>query len=531
MATRDELEAELEWRRCHDVHYFLENYWYIKIRGGNTLMKLREPQQVALTSWVARKSSISLKARQIGWTTLATGYAFHSAFFGADREIVSLSKTERDAKKLVTMTNYSYVRLPQWIKDRGPSVKFTKLEAKFSNDSAIISLPSLEDPARGYTSWLVICDEWASFKNPENAWAAIKPSTEGGGQVIGFSTAKGYGNWFHKFYQAAEAGTNEFEAMFFPWDAVPDRDEEWYASQLRDMEPWQVAQEFPATAEEAFVSSGDPVFPKDRLEGVFLIQPAVKLGQLRPMNREGAPLTGRDVIFVGHEKSYLSLWEEPLPGMTYVLGADVAGGSVQGDYSTAHVICANNGKVVAVYRNHVDPHEYADHLNMLGLWYNNAKMAVERNGFGTPVLNVLAHRERYPNLYFHRRENYGRSVTRNPGWQNTQSTKAELVSQLQASINHRRILVPCKDTYTEMLAYARSISPSGVEKFEGKPHDDLVISLGIANLMLDEVKVKQFRDEEPEPDPGVLTHDWYDQMMEKATRFKPAPNTIGWNAA
>ena len=56
--------------------------------------------------------------------------------------------------------------------------------------------------------------------------------------------------------------------MFFPWSASEDRDESWYESKCESMLPWQLAQEYPTTPEEAFIKSGNPVFDLDALEGM-----------------------------------------------------------------------------------------------------------------------------------------------------------------------------------------------------------------------------------------------------------------------
>jgi hypothetical protein len=56
--------------------------------------------------------------------------------------------------------------------------------------------------------------------------------------------------------------------MFFPWSASEDRDESWYESKQASMLPWQLAQEYPTTPEEAFIKSGNPVFDLDVLEAM-----------------------------------------------------------------------------------------------------------------------------------------------------------------------------------------------------------------------------------------------------------------------
>ena len=54
--------------------------------------------------------------------------------------------------------------------------------------------------------------------------------------------------------------------MFYPWSATEDRGDSWYQEKIESMLPWQLAQEYPTTPEEAFVKSGNPVFDLDILE-------------------------------------------------------------------------------------------------------------------------------------------------------------------------------------------------------------------------------------------------------------------------
>jgi hypothetical protein len=98
-----------------------------------------------------------------------------------------------------------------------------------------------------------------------------------GGRIIGLSTANGSGNFFHQLWVGAATGSNNFVPMFFPWSASEDRGKEWYESKQESMLPWQLAQEYPSSAEEAFVKSGNPVFDLDVLSELAL---AVRSGQV-----------------------------------------------------------------------------------------------------------------------------------------------------------------------------------------------------------------------------------------------------------
>ena len=271
MGRLTELQQEAEWRHCCESEtYFLENYWSIAHPAhGRILFNLRGAQSSALRHWDDNRYSLTLKARQIGWTTLVAAHQFWMAFFKPDQNIIDLSRTERESVLLLRKSKYGFQHLPDWMLARGPdSVVEHQQKMAFDNGSMITSMPSASDPARGESASLVVVDEWAFLPNPEEAWASIEPVADVGGRIIGLSTANGSGNFFHELWVGSSTGTNRFEPMFFPWSATEDRDEAWYQSKKESMLSWQLAQEYPTTPEEAFIKSGNPVFDLDVLEAM-----------------------------------------------------------------------------------------------------------------------------------------------------------------------------------------------------------------------------------------------------------------------
>jgi hypothetical protein len=269
MSRLSELQREAEWRRCtDDEKYFLEHYWYIAHPAhGKILFKLRNAQTEALDHWEDHRYSLTLKARQIGWTTLVAAHQFWLAYFHPDQNIIDLSRTERESVLLLRKSKYGFGHLPDWMVERGPeSLVEHQQKMAFDNGSMVTSMPSASDPARGESASLVVVDEWAFLPNPEEAWASIEPVADVGGRIIGLSTANGSGNFFHELWVGSSTGANRFEPMFFPWSATEDRDESWYQSKQESMLSWQLAQEYPTTPEEAFIKSGNPVFDLDVLE-------------------------------------------------------------------------------------------------------------------------------------------------------------------------------------------------------------------------------------------------------------------------
>ena len=271
MTRLTELRQEAEWRRCEkDESYFLRKYWHIAHPAhGRILFDLRDAQSQALDRWANNRYSLTLKARQIGWTTLVAAHQFWLAFFKEDQNIIDLSRTERESVLLLKKTKYGFKHLEPWLLERGPqSLIEHQQKMGFSNGSQITSMPSASDPARGESASLVVVDEWAFLPNPEEAWASIEPVADVGGRIIGLSTANGSGNFFHNLWTGSVTGNNKFDAMFFPWSASEDRDEAWYEGKKDAMLPWQLAQEYPTSPEVAFVRAGNPVFDLDVLDAM-----------------------------------------------------------------------------------------------------------------------------------------------------------------------------------------------------------------------------------------------------------------------
>lgn len=93
-ARLEELRRELLWRTYStNEAAFLEDVWHIATpANGKQLFKLRAAQRRALEHWDTHRYSLTLKARQIGWTTVVAAHSFWAAFFGEAREIIFLDR-------------------------------------------------------------------------------------------------------------------------------------------------------------------------------------------------------------------------------------------------------------------------------------------------------------------------------------------------------------------------------------------------------------------------------------------------------
>lgn len=505
-----ELLNEKEWRICKGnkdasidelvdaFDYFCRNYWMIKHpEQGRIPLDLREAQLETVRAWMTNRYSVVLKARQIGFSTLAAAYAFWLAFFWPDRFIVMLSRTEREATKLLQKSKYGFKFLPLWMKTRGPQLTAdNQLKMTFSNESALESLPSGNDPARGESVYLVIVDEMAFLPNSEEAWASIEPIADVGGRVICLSTANGSGNFFHNLWVGSQTGTNQFKGVFWPWSAG-DRNDDWYEAKQKSLPSWQLHQEYPRSPEEAFIKSGNPVFDVDTLRDFVVEEP--ERGYIYVIGK-------KNIEFRHTPDGEFAVYEDPQPQSIYVVGADVAEGLAHGDYSSCHVINAASLKVVAHWHGHIEPDLFGDLLCEIGYWYNGALMGVENNNHGLTTLKAMQ-RYGYRNIYRTRR-----LQQRHPepsevlGWRTTMTTKPLAIDELAAAVRDREIDLSDGRTIQELISFVRATNG----KMHGSPHDDRVMSLAIGWQMLKYVWLPEYRSEAPTPKYSLS---WFEKLI------------------
>jgi hypothetical protein len=343
----------------------------------------------------------------------------------------------------------------------------------------------------------------AFLPNPEEAWAAIEPIADVGGRVICLSTAKGEGNIFFNLWHGSQTGTNRFRGIFYPWSANTDRDETWYENQKKELPEWQLHQEYPSNPEEAFIRSGRPVFDIDAINRYELERP--KTGFNKKLTE------GNNSYIFESSGGPLSIWALPQFGGVYCIGADVAEGLARGDYSSAHVIDAKTGLVVASWHGHVDPDRFGEEVLLaLGYFYNTALIGVESNNHGLTTLTSL-NKADYPNLYRQRKLNQRQEKqTESLGWRTTTLSKPLAIDELNASIRDGEIEIRCEYTVAELKTFVRDDNGST----HGSPHDDRVMSLAIARQMLKYVWLPEYRPSQESP---FGTLDWFASKVKKPT--------------
>lgn len=157
-------------------------------------------------------------------------------------------------------------------------------------------------------------------------------------------------------------------------------------------------QEFPTTAERAFLMTGKPFFP--RMEVKRGLERAYTIPFKGYRYHMADLFTSMKIEQVQHEREVeLSVFEEPQPNGVYILGADPAyGTSLQGnswhDNFVVQVLRCYADKVVQVAEYSADDistEQFAWVIAHLAGWYRQTRLVLEINGPGVAVWQALKH--------------------------------------------------------------------------------------------------------------------------------------------
>jgi len=428
---RSQLErayAELLWRKyASDPAAFFADCVEVpagEILGGTkgrVKFELFDYQLETLQTLRDNRYIVVLKARQLGLTTLMMAYAFWMLMFRPGSNIVLVSRSQTAADKALEIIDFMWSFMPDWARERGPELennaaKHHSYRFKDGMTSRITSYAATRTVAAGETASLVIWDEAALAEYQDDALRTLLPTTDAGGSMVVFSTARGGHNAFARLYRDAERGENEFVPVFHPWHAsrfmnpLADEgkiDETRYVSKKRAMsnEPWLFYAEYPVDADEAFRQSGRSRFgnllPSEEY-GPFEYR-----GRLRE-NNFGA------VEFEEDEDGVFWMSEEGLEGVPDgckpIVVVDPSSGT-GGDYTaiSAGWLDQDGVPVRAAFwhSNIIEPTEYVEQIENMAYYFANsngrpALVVVERQGgYGDTVIHTLR-ANNFPNLYVHK---------------------------------------------------------------------------------------------------------------------------------
>ena len=167
---------------------------------------------------------------------------------------------------------------------------------------------------------------------------------------------------------------------------------------------------------------------------------------------------------------HMKVFEDPIPGVTYVMGVDSSTGVGQDDcaFQVLKIVNKELYEQVAVYKNNkIKPYEYAAVVAEASERYNNCLMVVENNDCGRFVTEELWYNIGCGNIL----NTDGKGI----GTRATPASKLEACIMLRDIANAKKLIIHDSETIYQLSRFEQ-ISPNHFRGAKGC-HDDLVSSL------------------------------------------------------
>lgn len=516
----------------------------------------------------------------MGISTLTEGLIFQDTSTNEFVNSMIIAHEDKATQNLFNMSKLYYDELPSVIK---PMKKYSNgKELTFENpttdDVERMRNPGLRskitvhtantvEAGRSSTIHNLHASEVAFFPNARTTMLGLlqcvpdTPET----MVILESTANGVGDYFHDLWNKSVRGENDFVPVFLPWftdstysrpfeseeekndfiqqvnqsfkthDEKIARTEEYelltkfnLTYEQLNWRRWAIAnkcggdeegfrQEYPSTPEEAFIATGRPRFQIASLRkyGTVTKEPIMR-GYLR------WDVKGKTVRFEEDKKGYIAIWSKP-EKRYYAIGADVAEGLKEGDYSCG-VVGTEDFDIVASWYGHIDPDIFGEELVKLAIFYNEAYLGVEANNHGLTTLKAIQRLE-YWNIFYQKTyDKINDVLTTKMGWTTSTRTKPLMIDKLAEFVREIYLGIPWDVLISEMTTYI--IEDNGSTNAQTGCYDDTVMATAILLQVLLEGKGENYTPETPHDYSGSVAKkksmddDIVDPLFEKREKFE-----------
>ena len=454
----DTFEDTLRLAASGDILPAMEQLLRIQDKDGRLVPLVPKPAQ--LNYFKNRtEADIVLKAAQLGFTTWVQGEFFIEAMVNPGMEVIYTAQRVDSAKRLFEITTRMYHAIPEAL--RPPTVSDSTQQRAMDFGGGQISTIEIGTAGsssfgRGRPVHRYLATEVGFYEREEVlTMDGIVARIPFGGRRVEESTANGQEGTFFENWTRAQTSASDLTPHFYAWWWAPEysiaegtpafkmfmkdpltEEEAWLVKQ-HDLSIAQVAwrrwemrkhrnvdffqQEFPESAEQAFMAIGDAVFePSDvrRLQEMATDAPV-----MRKPDAEGTDM--------------LQVWQMPQAGRRYVIAVDQASGeqlddrSRPIDYQVATVWDVGISSQCATFRGRVSQTAFADEIAELYTAYNYALVIDERN-LAQYGFEDLLRQAGVLNLYMHPSTNPGGAPR--VGWPMNVGTKPLLVDDFKELI-------------------------------------------------------------------------------------------------
>lgn len=459
-----------EYVKCaKDPIYFIRTYCkIISLDRGLINFELFGYQEKFILDMHNNNRIISMQPRQMGKTQTVAAYLLHYVLFNEHKTVAILANKAAAAREILSRFQLMYEHLPKWLQ-QGVTT-WNKGDIELENGSKVFTAATSGAGIRGKSVNFLYVDEAAIIPNTvaEDFFTSTYPTISSGKttKVVLTSTPLGY-NHFWKFWNEAVEKINGFIPVEVKYWEHPDRDEAWAEQQRQLLGDLKFNQEVLC----AFLGSSLTLISSDVI---------ARLSPTRPI----------------YSKDGLDVFEEPIPGHSYVMIVDTAKG-VGGDYSAFSVIDITEVpyKQVAKYRNNkISPLLYPNIINKVATDYNKSYVLVEINS-SEQVPTILYTELEYDNLLFVNRTSRGQLVTGGFGGGAVQlgvNTDKKIkrigCTNFKSLVEENKLLIRDIDTISEISTF---IEQKGSYSADDGYHDDLVMPLVLFGWLVSNAYFKE----------------------------------------
>lgn len=447
---------------------------------------------------------ITLKARQLGISTVTEAILFLWGFIHHGTNGLVMAHENTASLELFEMTKLYWDR---WdFRDAYTLQSATKQNFHWAETRSRLRVATARNIQSGRASTLhaVHASEVAFYPDPATLMLGLSQTIPNrhGSIVVLESTANGLGNWFYDEWCSAEEGASDYIPLFFPWYRHPEyrmsttlsieseltADERqlirlgadlhniawrrWAIVNLARGDMGLFMQEYPSTPEEAFITTGRPIFNHMQLRAAF-----------KPENgtygRFVEDIRGR-VHFQQDVSGNWTLYRQPKKGDTrwdrYFLAADPSE-TITGDPACAQVFNRQTLEQVAVYHGRINPMHFADEMMLAGKFYNECCLCPEVEGGGQATVARILTRN-YPNVWLDKRADRVRGSFNVFGWSTNYNRKRWAIGTLQRCIIDGSLTIHDRKTYNQLRNYVED-EAGYWGNADRDMHDDAVMALAI----------------------------------------------------
>ena len=536
---------------------YIENFLKIRTKDARIVpLRMNEAQKrlygVIAAQWNAGKPVriIILKARQMGFSTLVGALTFQQTATNENRGALVVAHTEEATRTIFQMYRRYLENLPEPVKPMTRAYNGNEIIFDRPSKGAATAERGLgsfircataggEGVGRSQTLQSVHLSELAFWPGDKaDVLSGIMQAVPDAPRtmVVIESTANGFDEFKNLWDRSVEAernGKEGFTPIFFPWFEMEEyrrrvlpgfklTDEEQALKERFGLDDEQIAwrrwciatncsgdlnkfrQEYPATPDEAFISTGTCVFDQEaitaRREEVREIRPIrgrfeYDFDDAKPGGQKFA-----NIRFVESESGIVRILKMPEAFAPYVIGGDTAG--TGSDRFVGQVLDNRTGEQAAVLQHTMDETMYTRQMYCLGIFYNTALVGIETNYSTYPQKEM--ERLGYPRFYVRERvDTYTGATAQAYGFETTSRTRPLMIDNLKA-VAKDLSLIGDYETLGEMLTfvYDEHYRPAA----QAGEHDDLVMALAIAHMIRPQ---QQYRAAIPD-DEGTTV--WTDDM-------------------